>query len=74
MEKKEECGFDIMSAHVRKSDVGGGGGGGGGGSGSGGGGGGGSGSGSGSGGGGGGEEDGTISFLPTILAMHSLYY
>ena len=58
MEKKEECGFDIMSAHVRKSDVGGGGGGGG----------------SGSGGGGGGEEDGTISFLPTILAMHSLYY
>jgi len=60
MEKKEECGFDIMSAHVRKSDVGGGGGGGGGGS--------------GSGGGGGGEEDGTISFLPTILAMHSLYY
>ena len=58
MEKKEECGFDIMSAHVRKSDVGGGGGGGGGGSGS----------------GGGGEEDGTISFLPTILAMHSLYY
>jgi len=60
MEKKEECGFDIMSAHVRKSDVGGGGGGGG--------------SGSGSGGGGGGEEDGTISFLPTILAMHSLYY
>ena len=62
MEKKEECGFDIMSAHVRKSDVGGGGGGGG------------SGSGSGSGGGGGGEEDGTISFLPTILAMHSLYY
>ena len=54
MEKKEECGFDIMSAHVRKSDVGGGGGG--------------------SGGGGGGEEDGTISFLPTILAMHSLYY
>ena len=58
MEKKEECGFDIMSAHVRKSDVGGGGGGGGGGS----------------GGGGGGEEDGTISFLPTILAMHSLYY
>ena len=64
MEKKEECGFDIMSAHVRKSDVGGGGGGGGGGSGSG----------SGSGGGGGGEEDGTISFLPTILAMHSLYY
>ena len=62
MEKKEECGFDIMSAHVRKSDVGGGGGGGGGGSGS------------GSGGGGGGEEDGTISFLPTILAMHSLYY
>ena len=60
MEKKEECGFDIMSAYVRKSDVGGGGGGGG--------------SGSGSGGGGGGEEDGTISFLPTILAMHSLYY
>ena len=60
MEKKEECGFDIMSAHVRKSDVGGGGGGGGGGS--------------GGGGGGGGEEDGTISFLPTILAMHSLYY
>ena len=58
MEKKEECGFDIMSAHVRKSDVGGGGGGGG----------------SGSGGGGGGEEDGTISSLPTILAMHSLYY
>ena len=52
MEKKEECGFDIMSAYVRKSDVGGGGGES----------------------GGGGEEDGTISFLPTILAMHSLYY
>lgn len=50
MEKKEECGFDIMSAYVRKSDVGRGGG------------------------GGGGEEDGTISFPPTILAMHSLYY
>lgn len=54
MEKKEECGFDIMIAYVRKSDVGRGGGG--------------------SGGGGGGEEDGTISFLPTILAMHSLCY